>query len=46
MCEEICSQVFFISDLGFVQVADLSAYPEAEVNEVIKYCPADCVEWA
>jgi ferredoxin len=24
---------------------DLAAYPENEVNEAIKHCPADCIDW-
>jgi ferredoxin len=27
-------------------VADLSSYPEPEVEEAIKNCPADCIYWA
>ena len=28
-----------------LSVADLSDYPEDEVNEAIKNCPADCIFW-
>ena len=34
-----------MTDAGFVEVADLSDYPEDEVNEAIKNCPADCIGW-
>jgi ferredoxin len=34
-----------MTDSGFVEVADLSEYPEDEVNEAIKNCPADCIGW-
>jgi ferredoxin len=34
-----------MNDAGFVEVADLSDYPEDEVNEAIKNCPADCICW-
>jgi len=26
-------------------VADLPSYPESEVDEAIKNCPADCIHW-
>jgi len=45
VCEEVCPSVFHVSDLGYVQVADLMQYPEAEVDEAIKNCPADCIYW-
>lgn len=45
VCEEACPAVFRMNDAGFVEVADLSIYPEEEVNEAIKNCPADCIFW-
>jgi len=45
VCEEVSPSVFHVSDLGYVQVAELSEYPEEEVNDVIRNCPADCIFW-
>jgi ferredoxin len=45
VCRECCPRVFRMNDSGFVEVADLSDYPEDEVNEAIKNCPADCIGW-
>ncbi len=45
VCVESCPSVFRMNEAGFVEVADLSRYPEDEVNETIKNCPADCVFW-
>jgi ferredoxin len=45
VCRECCPAVFRMNDAGFVEVADLSEYPEDEVNEAIKNCPADCIVW-
>jgi ferredoxin len=45
-CVEVCPSVFSQNDAGYIQVADLSVYPEAEVEEAIKYCPEDCISWA
>jgi ferredoxin len=42
---EACPGVFRMNDAGYVEVADLSAYPEAEVDDAIKNCPADCIFW-
>ena len=45
-CIAICSAVFVINDeLGYIEVIDLSEYPEDEVREAIGICPADCITW-
>ncbi|MGA7142963.1 MAG: ferredoxin [Desulfobacterales bacterium] len=44
-CIEVCPRVFRMNEAGYIEVADLSAYPEAEVDEAIKYCPEDCIDW-
>lgn len=45
LCSELCPSVFIQSDSGYIHVSELAAYPEAEVNEAIKYCPRDCIDW-
>ena len=45
ICVEVCPSVFRINDAGWVEVADLEAYPESDVNEAIKNCPKDCISW-
>jgi len=45
ICEEVSPSVFHIGDLGYVQISDLSEYPEMEVDDAIKHCPADCIFW-
>lgn len=44
-CIEVCPEVFVLTDAGYVHVRDLPTYPEAEVDEAIKYCPDDCIQW-
>jgi ferredoxin len=44
-CVEVCPTVFFQNDSGYIQVSELAAYPEDEVEEAIKYCPDDCICW-
>jgi ferredoxin len=34
-----------MNDAGYIEVIDLDAYPEDEVYEAIKNCPADCIRW-
>jgi ferredoxin len=45
VCVDLCPAVFQMSDAGFIRVADLSEYPEAEVDEAVKHCPEDCISW-
>lgn len=45
-CIEVAPNVFrFNKSLGIVEVVDLEKYPEIEVDEAIKNCPVDCIEW-
>ena len=45
-CIEIAPDVFrYNKETGSVEVIDLLAYPVDRVNEVIKYCPEDCISW-
>ena len=44
-CVEVCPEVFRISDAGYVEVIELSAYPEESVDQAIKFCPEDCIFW-
>lgn len=45
VCVESCPAVFRMNDAGFIEVADLSGYPAAEVEEAIRNCPKDCIQW-
>lgn len=45
VCEEVCPEVFSLTDAGYVQVKDLAVYPEESVEQAIKNCPADCIYW-
>jgi len=44
-CLEMAPSVFVLNDAGYIEVADLDAYPVDEVNDAIKYCPEDCISW-
>ncbi len=45
-CVELCPRVFRLNeDTGYIEVIDLELYPQAEVDEAIKYCPVDCITW-
>ena len=45
VCVDVCPDVFVLTPAGFIAVAELKTYPEAPVNEAIKNCPADCIDW-
>ena len=45
ICQDLCPQVFGLKDAGYVEIAELTDYPELEVNDCIKCCPADCIYW-
>ena len=45
VCVETCPQVFRLNDAGYIEVIELTVYPESDVNDAIKYCPVDCIYW-
>jgi ferredoxin len=45
VCVETCPHVFRLNDAGYIEVIELTVYPEADVNDAIKYCPVDCIHW-
>jgi len=45
VCVEACPAVFRLNAAGYIEVADLSDYPQKDVDEAIKHCPADCIYW-
>lgn len=45
-CVEVAPEVFRYNDgFGYIEVVELESYPAEEVNEAIKICPVDCIEW-
>jgi ferredoxin len=44
-CVEVCPEVFVQNDAGYIEVIELAVYPEEAVDEAIKYCPEDCIDW-
>jgi ferredoxin len=45
VCEEAAAFVFRVTDAGYIEVIELSSYPEIEVEEAIKCCPENCIYW-
>jgi len=45
VCIEVCPLVFRLNEAGYIEVAELSCYPDFEIQEAIKYCPEDCISW-
>ena len=44
-CLDICPSVFRRNDAGYIEVVELSEYPEEEVEECIKNCRCQCISW-
>jgi len=42
-CIEVCPLVFRLNEAGYIEVTELSCYPDLEIQEAIKYCPEDCI---
>ena len=44
-CMEVCPAVFQLNHAGYIEVLDRNDYPTDCVEEAIKYCPEDVIEW-
>ena len=45
-CMELCPAVFRRNEAtGLIEVVDCQEYPEEEINQVMGYCPEDCITW-
>jgi len=45
ICVELHPLVFQLTDAGYIEITDKPDYDEAQIDEVIKYCPCNCVYW-
>ena len=45
VCVEACPEVFKLNEAGYIEVIESADYPEKDVNEALKNCPADCIYW-
>ena len=34
-----------LEDAGYIEIIELSEYPEKDVDEAIMFCPEDCISW-
>ena len=45
-CLDLCPFIFRKNeDTGRIEVVDMPEYPKEEIQEVINYCPGDCITW-
>jgi ferredoxin len=44
-CVEVCPAVFHLNHAGYIEVLPRDDYPMGCVEEAIKYCPEDVIEW-
>ena len=44
VCVDVAPEIFRL-EAGFVQVTEMACYPETAVEEAIRNCPADCIQW-
>jgi ferredoxin len=45
-CVEVAPKIFKFNDAaGYLEVCELKSYDQELVDEAIKYCPEDCIEW-
>lgn len=45
LCVDVCPEVFRLNQSGYIEVEDLTVFPEDQVEEAIRNCPQDCIHW-
>ena len=45
VCAEVSPDVFRLNDAGYIEVIEMDTYPQEAVDDAIKYCPTDCINW-
>ncbi len=47
ICVDICPDVFIKNDAGYIEVVEteIDYSQEDDINDVIKNCRGDCIEW-
>lgn len=45
ICVEVAPLVFRMNPSGYIEIVDLESYPEAQIQEAIRNCPARCIGW-
>lgn len=45
VCSEACPDVFSLNDAGYIEIAEMTVYPEACIDEALRNCPGDCISW-
>ena len=45
ICVDLCPEIFRMNDADYVEVTEVTNYPELEINDAIKCCPTDCIYW-
>jgi ferredoxin len=45
ICVDLCPEAFKLNELGYIEVAELSVYPEEDVDEAVRNCPSSCISW-
>lgn len=45
VCIDLAPHAFQINDLGFVEVLPLDDYEDEDIQEAVKNCPKDCIDW-
>lgn len=43
ICTELYPAIFSMNDAGFVEIAERDTYPEDDMLDAVKNCPADCI---
>ncbi|MCP4116394.1 MAG: ferredoxin [Desulfobacteraceae bacterium] len=45
ICTDLCPYIFRKNHAGYIEVLETDDYPEEDINEIIKSCRGDCIEW-
>jgi len=46
ICVDLCPSVFIMNDSGYIEITESETEcPEEDIEEAIRNCRGDCIEW-
>jgi ferredoxin len=45
VCVDVAPLVFRMNPSGYIEIVDSASYPETQIQEAIRNCPARCIGW-
>lgn len=45
VCVDVAPLVFRMNPSGYIEIVESASYPETQIQDAIRNCPARCIGW-